>query len=163
MIAPSKPLFIGLIVLAFANGLRSQEVEVKNVRFKQGKDSKVIVTYDLLGDASKKHMITLSLFRPDTKETAPLNPKNLFGDVGKNVSTGRGKKIVWDLLKDFPKGLHSEGFVFTIDADAQKGGSKLPWIAGGVVATGGLIALIAEWIADPSSTEQGIPLPPALP
>jgi len=162
MISLSKSLFTGLIVLTLTTTLSSQELAVKNVRFKQGKDSTVVVSYDLIGDASKKYTVTLSLYMPDTKETVPLNQKYLFGDVGKNVRAGRGKKVVWDLLKDFPKGLHNEGFVFTVDVDAQKGGNKLPWIAGGIAAAGGTAALIAILSGSQQKAEE-LPFPPRLP
>jgi len=158
MIASVRSLFTGLMVFALAAGLRSQEVEVKNVRFKQAKDSKVLVNYDLFGDASQKYLITLAIFRPDTKETVPLGQKNLAGDIGNNVRAGRGKKIIWDLLKDFPNGLHGEGYVFTIDADAQKGRSKWPWVLGGLIISAGGAA--AYFLAKDIGEEADLPGPP---
>jgi len=150
---------IGLIFLSLTSVLHSQDLAVKNTKFKQQKDGKVLVTYDLLDNPSQKHTINLSLFLPKSKKTVVLAPQNLAGDFGKGIRIGNDKKITWDLLKDFPKGLHGEGFVFEVDAYVQRGGSKLPWIVGGLAVTSGMAYL--SWYL--LNQEDDLPPPPGFP
>ena len=160
----TKPIFIAAILLASLTTtmeLRGQELVVKNVRFTQRDDSSVIVNYDLIGDPSKKYTVKLSIYMPDTRETIPLEGQSLFGNVGKNVQTGRAKKIGWDLLKDNPEGLHGSDFVFVVDAYTQKGGDKLSWLFVWLAAVGGGTAYFL--IPRSEDTELDLPEPPALP
>jgi hypothetical protein len=48
--------------------------------------------------------------------TYTIIPKSLTGDVGKNIKSGKGKKIVWDAQRDLPIA-KSSGFKTKIVAD----------------------------------------------
>jgi len=60
--------------------------------------------YDLQGE-EKEVEVTLSITVEG--KTLPLKELHLAGDVGK-VSPGKGKRISWDVLRDFPRGLSGE-------------------------------------------------------
>jgi len=159
-----KALLCGGSLLVASNSLLySQELAVKNVQFTQQSDSKIVVTYDLIGSPSKKYLIKLFLLTPDSDERIPLNLMNLTGDVGTEVRAGRSKKIIWDLPQEFPQLLAGDDFVFEVEADVLKGKSKKwPWIGGGIAVAGGAVYYFLSRPKDNvSSTE--FPNPPARP
>jgi hypothetical protein len=128
-----------VFLLVASNGIRSQALAVKNVRFVHQADNKVEVTYDLIGDPSKKYTVALALARSNYKKPFSLSRNNLYGDVGKNIRAGKGKRITWDLHKDYPNGLEGDGFVFVVDAQLQKGAGKWPWIMAGLAVASGSV------------------------
>jgi hypothetical protein len=67
-------------------------------------DNRVEFKYDLDG-SDKETEVTLCLNVPGT-DNASINP-HLEGDLGK-VYDGPGKTILWDVLKDYPRGLNAE-------------------------------------------------------
>ena len=97
--------FISLYLFFPSSDLRSQEPKVFNVKFSQRPDSKVVVTYDLLGNTSKKYSIKLSLRRSGSRGQLPISSRSLSGAIGENVFPGRGLRIIWNLLDDYPLGL----------------------------------------------------------
>ena len=56
-------------------------------------DGKVIVLYDLIG-GKPEQKYTIDLFASHNNFSAPLT--EVSGDVGKNITPGTGKKIIWD-------------------------------------------------------------------
>ncbi len=153
----------GLFFLAFNTLLHGQQLAVKNVKFTQRADSKVIVTYDLMGSPSQKYLIELFLLTPDSEEKIPLSLMNLAGDVGMDVRAGKSKKIIWDLLQEFPQGLSGDDFVFKVEAVVQKGKSKKwPWITGGIAVAGGVAYY---FLSRPKNSDlsTNFPNPPARP
>ena len=153
-----------ILIFCLNNSTRAQSLAVENVRFKQEIDSKVVVSYDLLGKKSQKYIIILSIFSPQSRKKVPLSNKSLSGDVGKAVSPGRGLEIVWVLRNDYPDGLEGEGFRFIIDAYIQqKSAGKWPWIVAGIAAAGGAVVLLTVSSTATPLTEPDLPSPPVLP
>lgn len=131
-------LTVLLFWLISSSAVWSQEAAVQNVRFTQRADSNVEVTYDLTGNPAKKYSVRLSLVKSGSRAAFPLSREALSGNFGKAVSPGRGLRILWNLPKDYPRGLEGEGFVFIVEVYEQKrGGSSKPWIIGGLTAVGG--------------------------
>jgi len=129
----STIIFLFIVI----NSLNAQEVEVKNVSFTQ-MDEIIVIKYDLIGKTNKKYTIDISL--SDNYGTSfRITPRTVRGDVGKGITPGRGKKIIWEMTEDYPNGLEGEGFVFAVDATLQKsGGGKTLYyeLGAGVIATG---------------------------
>lgn len=140
----------------------AQPLDIENVSFRQELDSRVIVTYDLLGDPDKEYTVILSIFIPASRKKVPVSLRSLTGAVGKAIKPGRGLEIVWDLRRDYPDGLEGDGFRFIVDAYLQqKKSSKLPWILAGLVAAGGAAFLVTTG-GQPAATPD-LPAPPVLP
>src|SRR5579859_7040192 len=66
---------------------------VKNIVAKSSADGKVVVTYDLVGTTADQKF-SIDLFSSHDNFNLPLSKVN--GDVGKNISSGTGKRIEWD-------------------------------------------------------------------
>lgn len=141
---------ITLILLISNTILRAQELKVRNVRFEEIGET-VMVKYDLDGMTEKKYKISLSL-SDDFGKTFKIKPRTVYGDVGKNIQPGESKQITWYLLRDFPEGLHGDGFVFAVDAELQKGGTKLPFYMLGAGVVGGVVYFVVR-----SSSEKSEP------
>jgi len=74
--------------------------ELKNEVARQ-EGNRLVITYDLAGK-EKEADVTLTLtVEGKTYKSSELHVE---GDIGK-VQTGRGKKISWNILQDFPRGL----------------------------------------------------------
>ena len=132
-----------LIVVIFNSTLRGQDLKVENVEFEDMGET-VVVKYDLEGKVDKKYKVALSL-SDDFGESFNIQPRNMKGDVGKNIRPGPGKEITWYIKKDFPNGMRGEGFVFAVDAELLRGRSKLPYyIAGAVGVVGGVIYFVTR-------------------
>ncbi len=137
------PIPIVLFLLAFTCALQGQEPQVQNVRFSQLADSKVEVTYDLIGNPAKTYSVRLSLVKSGSRAAFPISKESLSGYVGEAVAPGRGLRILWNLPKDYPRGLEGEGFVFIVEVyETKKGGGATPWIIGGTAVGGGIIAFL---------------------
>ena len=61
-----------------------------------------LVTYDLVGEPNEDAEVNFSI--EYNGKTYTQDELSLSGDIGKVIS-GSNKKIYWDVLKDFPKGL----------------------------------------------------------
>jgi len=110
--------FILLSLLLQSGILSAQDLKVENVRFKD-LGEKIVIEYDLMADASKKYEISLSLSDNGGKRFR-IVPKALSGDIGRGIKAGRGKKIVWKILKDYPYGIMGNDFVFKVEAKYRK-------------------------------------------
>lgn len=75
-------LFTVISIVFFSSSVVwSQESRVLNVQFIQRADSKVEVTYDLKGKASKKYAVKLRLMKFDTRRLYRLGRVFLSGDI----------------------------------------------------------------------------------
>ena len=138
-----KIIISSLILFWYSSGLLAQEPAVQNVQFIQRADKKVEVTYDLVGKPSRKYAVKLSLVKSGSRGRLSMNQQTLSGDVGEGVSPGRRLRIIWNLPDDYPQGLKGEGFTFIVEVfEQQRGGSKWPWIGGGLAIAGGVVAYI---------------------
>lgn len=74
--------------------------EVKNVTAKQV-GNRMLFEYDLMGDEPEAEVnVTITV----KGQTYPMEKLHLEGDFGK-VKRGMGKKIWWNVLQDFPRGV----------------------------------------------------------
>ncbi|MBF0553037.1 MAG: BON domain-containing protein [Nitrospirae bacterium] len=76
--------------------------EVTNLKLTQVKNT-IVATYDLVGNQGEKFEVIVNITVGDERRTA--EELSLNGDFGKGVKVGKGKKIVWKVMKDFPQGL----------------------------------------------------------
>ena len=80
--------------------------EVKNLKVGQSGDN-AVATYDLVGGAGEQDAeVTVVITIGNERRTS--EKLSLTGDFGKGVKVGTGKKIVWNVLKDFPAGPHGD-------------------------------------------------------
>lgn len=82
----------------------------------------VVITYDLSGKAGEKYSITLEVSQ-DGGQTYLLVPRSVTGDIGRLISAGSNKRIVWDALKDVEK-LVGGNFVFKIKGTGSESGGS---------------------------------------
>jgi len=87
--------------------------EVENIRPQQI-GNRILFEYDLTGDEEAEVTLTITV-----KGTVYTQDRlHLEGDYGK-VKPGRNKKIYWNVLQDFPKGLST-----TFDWELEAGGKQ---------------------------------------
>jgi hypothetical protein len=164
--------FVSLVMMfsvSSSSAVFSQEPAVQNVRFTQRADSNVEVTYDLIGNPAKKYSVRLSLVKSGSRAAFPISKESLSGNVGQAVSPGRRLIIIWNLPKDYPRGLEGEGFVFIVEVfEPKRGSSAKPWIIGGLTAVGGGVAILIAMSGGGGGNGGGgagavLPLPPDFP
>ncbi len=153
--------FMAFLFLAISiSKLHGQDASVLNVQFTQRPDGWVEVTYDLAGDSSEKYTIKLSVAQSGSRTKLAMRRASLSGDIGEDISPGWGKKIIWNLPQDYPKGLAGDGFVFVVEAIEKGGGSKLRWVLAGLGAAGGGVVYFLLQDSDPP---ESLPTPPDFP
>jgi cyclophilin family peptidyl-prolyl cis-trans isomerase len=64
--------------------------------------ARLMVTYDLAGTGFAEVSV---VFKDGEGKIYETSDEALSGDVGENVEPGKGKKIIWRFLKDFPYGI----------------------------------------------------------
>lgn len=95
-----------LMILAFAGFFSQASVadaaKVSNLKAIYGKNI-MAIEYDLAGDKDEKTSAVAVSIQLDGK--AVTNTLSIEGDFGENVTFGKGKKVNWHFLEDFPKGV----------------------------------------------------------
>lgn len=90
-------LFI-LPFLLFPGISRAQtKAEIVNIDFNVVNDS-LIVTYDLVKAKNSEKFNVVLVVKSVTGKS--FDPMAVSGDVGNNITGGKGKRIVWDIVKD---------------------------------------------------------------
>ena len=77
--------------------------ELKNEKARQ-EGNRLVISFDLDGK-EKEAEVNLTITVEDM--TYKSSELHIEGDVGK-LKTGKGKKVTWNILQDFPKGLRCE-------------------------------------------------------
>jgi len=98
---------------------KSKEQGLTNVEFQIVDNNQIEIIYDIVGypDATKfKVWVEISL---DNGSTYSLKPKALFGDAGDSISTGKNKKIIWNVFKDTPA-LIADNLMIAVKAEEIK-------------------------------------------
>ena len=97
--------FIVLLLLLFLPAVAGA-AEVRNLTMQQSGEQ-IILRYDLVGRlGERKADVTVVLqIGAERHEAGKLTLK---GDFGRGVALGRGKRITWDVLKDFPAGFEGD-------------------------------------------------------
>lgn len=148
---------------AFAEG--TEQTSIENVRFESTADL-VKIYYDLNAPVDKVHDVRITL-RRESDITFTYRPLNITGDVGTIVFPGQKRRIVWEILKEFPDGLPGDDFYFVIDAEYVEPESNTPWllIGGGAALVGGVVLLLSMGGKDPviPPVNPEFPTPPSRP
>ena len=151
-----KNIICSACILIFLFGFRrsatGQDTQVSNVRF-EDRGETISVRYDLSGAYGKKFKIVISL-SDDKGSTFTIKPQTVRGDIGKNVSPGRNKEILWQVKADFPYGLKGSDFVFAVDAEMQKSGGRWPYVVGAAVV-GGVVYFATQGSKETKSSTTG--------
>lgn len=139
----------------------SESTIVENVRFDQ-EDDIVTIYYDLISDNEDSRYNIQLLLELDEDRFMELNSGSVTGDVGSNISPGIEKKITWDVLQDYPRGLESERIQFAINV-GQYNQNKRRWlyIAGSSLLLGAGVSAAIMIGSNGGST--GLPTPPSRP
>jgi len=93
-----KHTIIFLIIMSFSFCFAAED---KNSEMRM-EGNRGLVTYDLIGEPNEDAEVNFSIEYNGKKYTQ--DELSVSGDIGKVIS-GCNKKIYWDVLKDFPKGL----------------------------------------------------------
>lgn len=110
-------LFVIISAIAFFPGFIFA-AEIINETVRQ-KGNSIIFKFDVVGEEAETE-VAITLTINDRRYVA--YDLHLGGDYGK-VKVGKGKKIVWDVLKDFPKGLAT-----TVEGEiTAEGRADLSW------------------------------------
>jgi sulfatase modifying factor 1 len=110
----SKIILIVICIFVCLSTAHAAEVTNENVR---QVGNRVLFEFDVQGKQGEDAEINLTLTIKG--KTYPADKLHLEGDFGK-TKTGKGKKIYWNVLQDFPRGLSTR-----VEWDLSAGGGKL--------------------------------------
>ena len=124
-----------VLILTMLFALPAFAAELKNEKARQ-EGNRLVITYDLEG---KEREAEVNLTLTVEGKTYKASELHVEGDLGK-VKTGRGKRISWNILQDFPRGLRAgvdwelatTGDVFTDSAT----GMQMVFVKGGCYQMG---------------------------
>lgn len=102
-----------LILIGFLSFLTLHAQQVTNIRVSLEGD-KVVITYDISSNNAGQTFDIKVECSADGGKTFSINPQSLTGDLT-SVSTGIGKRIVWDVLSERQE-LAGDQFVFQLVA-----------------------------------------------
>lgn len=115
---------LALILSSLLPGQASGE-GVTNVRCELERDQ-VVILYDLVG---RGHYTVTAHMSEDAGRSYPFQLKSVSGDIGESIEPGRGKKIVWDCLRDV-ENLIGRHIVFEVRATRLRQRRTWPWLLG---------------------------------
>lgn len=105
-----RKLFLALALVWGASSGEALALSVENVRVSND-GSRVFFDFDVQGRSGESGDLTLEVKLKGTRFTA--DQMDLDGDTGL-LTPGRGKRVVWNLLKDLPRG-HSGDLAWDLD------------------------------------------------
>ncbi len=153
-----------LELVPFSVVFAKDEARTGNVRFEVSGD-KIIIYYDLLAPADANYIVSV-LLKKESSRGFSYSPRNLTGDVGEGRVAGTGKKIIWEIKKEFPQGLTGNDYYFVVNVvPVSSGNNLLVWVGAGVaVVAGGVAAvlLFSKKKEEPASGSS-FPSPPGRP
>jgi hypothetical protein len=126
--------------LAPSIALSGEDVSVKNVRFEVS-GNRILVTYDLAGPPDQTYLVKVTLKRRQVPSYEYV-PKAVTGDVGDGKSSGIGRQVYWDMLRDYPNGQEGDDYYFHIEVTMISQGSNFLYYLGGGVAVAGTAAYL---------------------
>lgn len=135
--------------------------EISNVSFEPIPD-KVIIYYDLEGDAGKEYEVSLTLKREKYAEFQFM-PKSVSGDIGEGKFVGKNRKILWEVTKDYHIDPEAADYYFEIEVNPVSTGIAWFYYAGAAVLGGGAAAVL--YIIKTKGIEENKPIgtPPIRP
>jgi len=150
------------LICLFVNELLSQ---VENIRSVQYKNSYAVIYYDLIDNSNQKYDVKLYLSNRKVSKKILLEGAAVSGEIGKNITPGREKKIIWNLPQQFASDLKKKGFDFIVEATQHKSHKKWRWYVLGVTALGSAAYLILTSTDDEPSqaTRDKLAEPPQFP
>ncbi len=160
-------LAVLLLVQGFPISLQADDTTIENVRF-EIRGELVNVFYDLNAPIDKVHEVRLYL-RRESDMSFLYRPMNTTGDVGTIVIPGIGRRIVWDITKEFPAGPVGDDYYFVLEAEVAEveGTNQWLWIGGGAALVGGVVGLLlisgGSKDTPPPPGTSGFPDPPGRP
>lgn len=83
--------------------IRSTSKDVKNPFFEMYQDS-ILIFYDLMGDKNDQFSVKVRLLNL-TNPSMKYYPQFFLGDIGTKVFGGSRRQIIWEMRKDYHKGL----------------------------------------------------------
>lgn len=110
-----------------------QPVRVENVRFEEYQPGWVAIYYDLEADPGD-YTVAVSFHAADGSGKT-IVPQRVGQNFGEGVTPGRGKRILWHVVSDFPGGLPEGQYVCQVSA--MKPRKVWPWLVGGGAAIAG--------------------------
>ncbi len=126
-------LFVLLISLLLALPLSA--AELKNEKARQ-EGNRLVISYDLEGKEKEAEVNLTITVEGKTYKSSELH---IEGDVGK-LKTGKGKRVTWNILQDFPRGLRGAAdWELTTSGDAFKDattGMEMIFVKGGCYRMG---------------------------
>lgn len=111
-----KPILIALALINLVYHVNAQQID--NLRIKTFED-KVNVVYNLTHEKSGQLFDVTLLCSSNGGQSFDVPVKTVSGDCGKNITGGKDKIIVWDVLND-QKSLKGDQYVFKVVATPGK-------------------------------------------
>lgn len=141
----------------------SDKPVVENIKYNIEGDT-IKATYDLIApDAEKGFEISvIVMLSRDTLFS--YTPTSIFGDIGKGINPGRGKKIIWEYKTDIddPIAIDEIQFIITVQKYMERSTSGfLYYMLGGILFTGGVVTYFI--IQNDKKEQVGFPHPPGRP
>lgn len=99
-----------LYVLFFLGFQMVSYAQVSNVLFYYDGNT-AIINYSLKKKADVSLYVSV-----DGGKTYKIKLKEVSGDVGENISSGNDKRIVWNILEEYPYGISSDYVCFKVEA-----------------------------------------------
>lgn len=141
-------LFALLLTISFSLVLNAAEVKNDSVR-QEG--NRLIVTYDLEGTDTEANVVIMIIVGGKTYAAGQLHLEGDFGMVRK----GKGKKVWWNVLQDFPAGLTCDVEVSVTAGGGvyrdQAAGIEFAWVPGGCFQMG-----CGSWQRDCDDSEKPV-------
>lgn len=143
---PWRPVCLLLACLLMAEPVASslayagEDVAVKNVRFEVSGD-RILITYDLAAPPEQNYTIRVTLRRKQLPSFEYVL-KTVTGDVGEGKFSGSGRRVLWEIFRDYPNGLEGDDYYFHIEATMISRGSNFLYYLGGGAAVVGAVAYL---------------------
>ncbi|MEN6422232.1 MAG: formylglycine-generating enzyme family protein [Smithella sp.] len=123
------------LILTMLLALPLSAAELKNEKARQ-EGNRLVITYDLDG---KENAAEVALSITVDGKTYKSSELHIEGDIGK-LSPGKGKRVTWNILQDFPKGLRAGAeWELSTSGDAFKDpttGMEMIFVKGGCFQMG---------------------------
>jgi hypothetical protein len=124
-------------------------------------DRVIEIQYDLIPVSENgKYRVSLAI-SDDGGTTYEVIPRMIAGDIGRDISPGMNKRIIWFIEREFPAGIDIDRYDFRITAKRQGLSRNILYVLLGAVVAGGSAAAYFLFVAD--DTDDEFPLPPGRP
>jgi hypothetical protein len=147
---------VSVFAIALPMMARSQVIRGDIVSREIRSDDDVVIVYDFTGESGEHYEVGIYLaWGPESR----LKLEKVRGDVGTNVTPGKGKEIHWDMKAELPH--PAEGLPYWFEIEISPAGGW-PWYyyAGGGVVAGVLVYTLVPKSPPPPPPPAKIPLPP---